>query len=455
MGTNEEGESDVTNRRSKRRAQWAWYLYDAGNSAYAAVVLLAIYATYFKETVVGGALGSFYWGIAVTSATAIVAVVAPILGAVSDVTGNKKRLLLTFTVMACAFTASLFFVTEGAVALGMALFILAEVGYRSAQVFYNAFLPEIASERDMGRVSGNGWAIGSAGGVLCLLIVLAAVKGVGGALVVRAALVFTAVYFAAFTVPFFRCVGERAERRRLPRGRELVMLPLRRLGETVRAARRHREFGRFLLAFLLYNEGILITLSYGAILGATLFGLGQEGIIVFMILVQVASIPGAFLPGVMIGRFGVRNTLLASLGGMVGAIVWLFFTRSALAFYAIGVVAGFSLTAVQSVSRATVGLLAPAGRSAEFYGFYAVAGRTSSAVGPAIFGAIVFHVARSLERGGQMAALAEQAAHRYALLSIVGFLLVGAALLLTVATRAGRTAKTVPSVAMREGEIDG
>jgi len=430
----------VTNGVSKRRAQWAWYLYDAGNSAYAAVILLAIYATYFKDAVVGGALGSFYWGIAVTTATAIVAVIAPILGAVADISGNKKRLLLAFTVMACAFTASLFFVTEGAIALGMALFILAEVGYRSAQVFYNAFLPEIASENEMGRISGNGWAIGSAGGVLCLAIVLVAVRVVGGTIVVRAALVFTALYFAAFAVPFFRRVAERAERRPLPRGRELIALPIRRIAETIRAARHHREFGKFLVAFLVYNEGILITLSYGAILGATLFGLGQEGIIVFMILVQVASIPGAFVPGLMIGRFGVRNTLLLSLAGMVGAVVWLFFTRSALAFYAIGIVAGFSLTAVQSVSRATVALLAPTGRSAEFYGFYAVAGRTSSAVGPAVFGAIVFHVARSLERSGQTALLAEQAAHRYALFAIIGFLLVGAALLLAVTARAGRAA---------------
>ena len=426
------------NRPANKRARWAWYLYDAGNSAYAAVVLLAIYATYFKDAVVGGALGSFYWGIAVTAATAIVAIMAPILGTIADALGNKKRFLLLFTAMACTFTASLFFVTEGAIVLGMALFILAEVGYRSGQVFYNAFLPEIASETEMGRVSGNGWAIGSAGGVLCLLIVLAAVKGVGGTLIVRAALIFTALFFAGFTIPMFRWVTERAEKRALPRGRELLILPFRRLAQTIRAAQQHREFGKFLLAFLLYNEGILITLSFGAILGATLFGLAQEQLIVFMILVQVASVPGAFLPGLMVGRIGVRVTLLLSLAGLVGAILWLFFTRSVMAFYAIGAVAGFALTAAQSVSRATVGLLAPKGRSAEFYGFFAIAGRTSSAVGPAVFGAIVLHVARSLERAGQTAVLAEQVAHRYALFSIIGFLIVGATVLLTISDHAGR-----------------
>lgn len=428
----------MATERARVRERWAWYLYDAGNSAYAAVVLLAVYAAYFKDAVVGGALGSFYWGIAVTTATAVVAVIAPILGAVADASGSKRRFLLLFTSIACAFTASLFFVTEGAIALGMALFILAEVGYRSGQVFYNAFLPELASEREMGRVSGNGWAVGSAGGVLCLLLVLAAVKGIGGTLVVRGALVFTAIYFAAFAIPMFRWVTERTERRPLPRGREMVILPFRRLWQTVLAAREHREFGKFLLAFLLYNEGILITLSFGAILGATLFGLEQEQLIIFMILVQVASVPGAFLPGLMVGRIGVRATLLFSLVGLIGAVLWLFFAQTTMAFYVIGAIAGFALTAAQSVSRGTVALLAPKGKSAEFYGFFAIAGRTSSAVGPAIFGAIVFHVSRVLERSGREVALAEQTAHRYALFAIIGFLILGGLMLLTVSGRAGR-----------------
>jgi len=426
-----------------RRARWGWYLYDAGNSAYAAVVLLAVYATYFKDAVVGGPLGSFYWGIALTTATALVAVIAPLFGAIADASANKKRLLLLCTVIACIFTASLFFVTEGAILLGMTLFILAEIGYRSGQVFYNAFLPEIANRSQIGRVSGNGWAIGSAGGVLCLLLVLVAVKGLGGTLVVRASLVFTALYFMAFSIPLFRWLQERGEHRQLPRGRELLSLPFKRLAETIRAARDHREFGRFLISFLIYNEGILITLSFGAILGATLFDLAQEQLILFMILVQIASVPGAFLPGLIVGRIGVRPTLLLSLAGLVSAVLWLFFAQSVTAFYVIGAIAGFALTAVQSVSRATVGLLAPEGRSAEFYGFFAVAGRTSSAVGPAVFGAIVFHVARGLEHAGQAPLLAEQTAHRYALFSIVGFLVLGAAMLPAMSrpTRSRQTEK--------------
>jgi len=437
---------------SAKRARRAWYLYDAGNSAYAAVVLLAIYATYFQEHVVVNnlSMGSFLWGIAITTATAIVAVLSPILGTIADVSGRKKLFLFRLTAMSCLFTASLFFVTPGAVALGMALLILAEVGYRGSQVFYNSLLPDIATENEMGRVSGNGWAIGSAGGVVCLLIVLAAVMAIGGALVTRLAMVFTAVYFALFTIPLFRRVQEKGERRPLPKGMDLVKLPFQRLAQTFRAARQYREFGKFLLAFLIYNEGILITLSYGAILGKTLFGLQTEGIIVFMIVVQLASIPGAFVPGLMIGRIGVRNTLLLSLAGLLAGVLWLFFAESVIAFYVIGAVAGFCLTGVQSVSRGTVGMLAPAGRSAEFYGFFALAGRTSSAVGPAIFGSIVLSATNALQRSGQPADAAVMGAHRYALLTIVVFLVVGGALLLRVTGKAGRG--TPSKLARPDGE---
>ena len=127
--------------RSTRRERWAWYLYDFGNSAYASVVYLAVFSAYFKQVVVGGAEGSRLWGLSIGIALLIVAVIAPILGALADYSGAKKRLLLAFTAQAIAFTSLLFFVQKGDVALGMFFFILAEIGYRSSQVFYDGFLP--------------------------------------------------------------------------------------------------------------------------------------------------------------------------------------------------------------------------------------------------------------------------------------------------------------------------
>ncbi len=423
---------------SKKKQRWSWYLYDFGNSAYAAVVLLAVYSAYFKSEVVGGAQGSFLWGLSVGIAMLVVALLSPILGSIADYAGTKKRLLFFYTAMACVFTACLFFVTKGAIVAGMALFILAEIGYRSAQVFYNSLLPEIASEEEIGRVSGNGWAIGSAGGVVCLIIVLALIQLVGGGLTIRLSLVFTAVYFAVFAAPLFLWLKERPAIGPLPKGKSLLTLPFKRIAETVRAIRNYREFGKFMLAFLVYNDGILMTLSFAAIMGTVLFGMEQKELILFMILVQITSVPGAFVMGWVTDRLGARTSLLLSLAGMIGAVMWLYFNRSTTGFYMIGALAGFALTGVQSVSRAMVGLLSPEGRSAEFYGFFAVAGRTSSFIGPTVFGIIAARMAIYFQNRGLLDLAAEQAGQRAAILSIAAFLLVGALLLLLVNERAGR-----------------
>ena len=220
--------------------------------------------------------------------------------------------------------------------------------------------------------------------------------------------------------------------------RSLLALPFKRIAETVRAVRRYREFGKFILAFLVYNDGILMTLSFAAILGTVLFGMNQQQLILFMILVQITSIPGAFVMGWLADRTGARSALLLSLGGMLAAVVWLYFNTSIVGFYAIGALAGFALTGVQSVSRAMVGMLAPEGRSAEFYGFFAVAGRTSSFIGPTVFGIIAARMAIRFQDSGLAELAAEQAGHKAAILSIVAFLLLGGILLLFVKASAGQ-----------------
>jgi len=157
---------------STRRERVAWYLYDFGNSAYASVVLLAVYSAYFQKQVVGGAEGSRLWGLTISAAMIIVAIAAPIMGAIADYSGAKKRFLFFFTALSVLFTALLFFTKSGTVALAIGFFLLAEIGYRAAQIFYDALLPEIAAPAEMGRIAGTGWAVGSAGGIVILLLIL-------------------------------------------------------------------------------------------------------------------------------------------------------------------------------------------------------------------------------------------------------------------------------------------
>jgi UMF1 family MFS transporter len=436
----------VSDPRSTLRERWAWYLYDFGNSAYAAVVLLAVYSAYFKEGVVGGAEGSRLWGIAVGIAMLVVALTSPVLGTIADFSGAKKRFLFFFTAMCCLFTAMLFFVQKGDVLIGMLFFILAEIGYRSAQVFYNSLLPEIARPDEIGRVSGNGWAIGSAGGIICLIVVLALVMLIGGPLIVRLSLVITALYYIVSAAPIFLWLRERAQPQALPEGENYLTMALKRLGRTIKAVRKYREFVKFIIAFLVYNDGILMILDFGAILGAVLYGMEQQELIIFMIIVQLASVAGAYLFGLLADDFGSKRSLIVSLLLTVVPVFWLYFSYSRLQFYFIGALAGFALTGVQSVSRTVVGMFSPPGQSAEFYGFFAVTGRTSSFIGPTVFGLLAAEATEWYMNTQQMTALAaEQAGHRVALFSIAAFLLAGLFLLLLVNEKKGRAAAVSPA----------
>ena len=429
------------------REHRAWYLYDFGNSAYAAVVLLAIYSAYFKDQVVGGAEGSRLWGLSVGIAMLAVAITSPILGAIADFTASKKRMLALLTALSCICTALLFFVQPGDIVIGMVFFILAEIGYRGAQVFYNALLPEIAEPEEMNRVSGTGWAIGSGGGIICLLIILPLIMFIEGTLVVRFSFLITALFYAVSAIPLFVRIKERAKPQALPDGETYLSIGFRQLSATFRQARHFRQFIKFMIAFLIYNDGIIMALDFAAILGAVLFGFDQQKLILMVIVVQVTSIVGAHFFGLMAQRMSGKKSLIVSLLLMLVAIFWLYFAQSAIEFWFIASLAGFALTGVQSVSRAMVGILSPPGQSAEFYGLFAVSGRTSSFIGPTIYGWLALATAHWYEGQGMAALAAEQAGQRIAVLSIAIFLGVGLVLLLTVNERKGRMAAETASLA--------
>ncbi len=424
--------SVITKIKSANREHLAWYLYDFGNSAYAAVILLAVYSAYFKGTVVGGAEGSRLWGIAVGIAMLVVAVSSPVLGAIADFSASKKRFLLIFSSISWAFTALLYFVEEGDVFIGMLFFILAEIGYRSGQVFYNSLLPEIAEPEEMGRVSGNGWAIGSLGGILALLILLPLIISVEGTWIVRFSLAFTSLYFAAAAMPAFFWIKERAVPKQLPEGASYLSVAFKRLVDTAKTLGDFKDFIRFIIAFLVYNDGILMALNFASIIGAVLFGMNQQQLIIFMIIVQITSVLGAYLAGIAGKKFGFKQSLTYSLIMMIAVVLGMLFAQNLGQFYFIGALAGFALTGVQSVSRTLVGYFAPQGRSAEFYGFFAVTGRTSSFIGPTIYGLIAFGAAQYFENRGYLSLMAEQLGQRVAIASIVVFLLIGLLILANV-----------------------
>ncbi len=427
--------------KERKRAQWGWYLYDFGNSAYAAVVLLAIYSAYFKGSVVGGAEGSRLWGISVGIAMLVSAIISPILAVIADHSAFKKRFLFFFSSLSWVFTGLLFFVQKGDIFLGMLFFILAEIGYRSGQVFYNSLLTEVAEPDEIGRISANGWAIGSAGGILCLLLVLPAIVLIEDSdLPVRGAFIFTAIFFLLSALPTFLWVKERGDHKSVPEGKNYLTLAFSRLGRTFRSVKHFHEFIKFIIAFLIFNDGIVMALDFAAIIGAVLYGMTQTQLIILMILVQFASVFGAYLSGLYGERVGFMRALVVSLLLMIAAVVWMFFNTTLTGFFIIASLAGFALTGVQAITRTMAGIFAPKGQSAEFYSFFAIAGKTSSFIGPTIYGFLATGVALRLEAQGMATLLAEQAGQRAGIISIAVFLVIGLFILLTVSDQRARQA---------------
>ena len=437
--------------KKKKRAQWAWYFYDFGNSAYAAVVLLAVYAAYFKQSVVGTAEGSALWGLALTISMLVVAVISPFLGTLADYSGRKKTFLLVMTFISIIFTGLLFFVNKGDVFLGMILFIIAEIGYRAGQVFYNSLLVDVADEDEIGKVSGNGWAIGSLGGIICLVIVLVLIQlNPGNSLVIRWSFVITAVYYALFTLPTIFWLEEK-HRPQKKSGKGFFTIAIERLKNTIKSVANFKEFIKFMIAVLIYNDGIIAALDFAAIIGAVVFGVTSTELIIFVIIVQVTNVAGAYLYGLLGEKIGYKQSLINSLVLMIISVLGMMFVPSKTGFFVVGALAGFAMAGVQSLSRTMVSVFAPAHKSAEFYGFFSLTGRTSSIIGPGVMGLAATGLSNWLFKALSQAdvalanneatkTVAEQIGTRFALVTIVFFLLVGLMPLLFVNENEGRKA---------------
>jgi MFS transporter, UMF1 family len=423
-------EKALSTPQAVKKARHAWYFYDFGNSAYAAVVLLAVYSSYFSNVVVGKAHGPTLWNYAVGIAAIIVAVTSPVMGTIADFSKSKKKFLFFFSVMAVVFTGLLFFVQAGDVFTGMLFFILAEIGYRAAQVFYDALLVDVSTPETIGDVSGKGWAMGMLGGIACLLLVLVPIQLFpGNTLVIRLAFVITAIFFAIASIPMFLRVRQLNEPEKLPAGETTIGHAFKSLGNTFRDVKKYKEFMKYAVAFLIYNDGIMMLMDNAALIGGILYGMKTAQLIILIIILQVTGAAGAYLFGKISNKQSSKESLLYSLIILIVAIIGLFFFKSMIAFYIIGGIAGFSLSGVQAVSRTMVSQLTPHTKTAEFYGFLSVAGRTSTFIGPVVYGSVYALMLNRWLKAGVDEAAAKAHGVYWALGAVLAFLVIGLLLL--------------------------
>jgi UMF1 family MFS transporter len=317
-----------------------------------------------------------------------------VLGAIADFSAAKKKFLLAFAYGGGLFTLLLFFIGSGEVWHTLLLFLCGQICFISANVFYDAFLPQIASDEHMDRVSAKGYSFGYVGGGIQFLLALALVTfhqrlGISLDLAVRLAMIMAGLWWAGFTLFTWKNLHEAPARQAMPERFRRWPLPLAYVGigvsrtlGTIRRVRRFRHLLLFLIAYMLYNDGIQTVIDMAAIYGKEELGLATQHLMLTLLVIQFVAWGGAFLFSAISARIGTKRAVMTTLVLWSAIVVYAYVMTSVTEFFALGVLVGTVLGGSQALSRSYYGSMIPENASAEFYGFYTVFSKFSAIWGP-------------------------------------------------------------------------
>jgi UMF1 family MFS transporter len=434
----------------QKREIFGWAMYDFANSAFATTILAVIFNQYFATVVAGGERGVELFGFRLHGASfftfsvafsmVVSAVLSPLLGAVADASASKKKFLMVFCYTAILFTGLLYFVQAGNYWRGAIFFIIANIGFAGGNVYYNAFLPEISTDENIGRISGLGWALGYIGGGVLLAINLIMLKYPGwlgfptGYFTVQDCFLSVAFWWLIFSLPTFLLLRERAQKILPSFGKSYFAEGYQRLRHTFLRIRTFRELTKFLVAYLIYNDGIETVIIMASIFGAQVLGMETGEIILFFLMIQGIAFFGSMIFGFLADAMGNKRAVMISLGMWSLIVIWAFklgiLWDPKTEYWILGVLAGLVLGGSQAASRSLQGIFTPDANSAEFYGFFAVSGKFASVFGPLIYGILVA-ITGDVQSG---------------ILSVLLFFIVGMAILWTVNEKKGIEEKQKPVI---------
>ena len=369
----------------------SWAFFDFANTAFSVIIVTVIYSKYFTNYVASGQ--KWLWGLAVSISMVLAAMLSPPMGAIADVSRNRKRFLLLFTMVSVICTALMYFVSKGDILLGLILFILANIGFEAGLVFYDAFLPNLTSKKNYGRVSGYGFAMGYLGALAVLLIVMVLLPDASSPdyyYYIRLSFVIAAAFFLFFSFPIFLFVSEPRIDNPLKKG--LIKNGMDKSFATLKEIfikSKYPSVKKFLFAFFLYNDAIITIIAFASIFATNILKMSDEEIIYFFVIVQSTAVAGSFIFGIISDHIGPKKTITITLVIWIAVIIGAFFITTIAEFYIIGLLAGLSIGSSQSCSRSLMALLTPGEREAEFFGFYdGLFGKSSAVIGPLFYGII-------------------------------------------------------------------
>ncbi|HSB10633.1 MAG TPA: MFS transporter [Blastocatellia bacterium] len=427
---------------SKRREQVGWYFYDWANSAFYTTVVTVFLGPYLTGVAKAAAesmgaentfvhplgikvfYGSFFPYVVALS-VGLQMVFLPILGAIADYSHRKKQMLALFAFIGSFATIGLYFVDGTNYMLGGGLFVLANLSYGASIVFYNSFLPDIASAEERDRVSSIGWAIGYLGGGLLLALNLylfskAESFGLTSAHAVRISLASSGAWWALFTLIPITTLRNRLRAKEPPPGQNYLVTGFKQLRHTIRTARRYPQTLLFLIAFLLYNDGIQAVIALASVFGAEELKLDQSTLVQVILLVQFAAFFGSLIFNWVAKGVGSKRAIVVSLVIWTGVLVYAYgFLQTRTQFFILAAVIAIVLGGSQALSRSVYSLMIPKGQEAEYFSLYEVSDKGTSWLAPLMFGL----------------ALQFTGSYRVAILSLVVFFIAGLTLLVRVNVR--------------------
>ena len=400
----------------------SWALYHWAENAYGTTVMAALLPVYYSHVAASTLTANqatVYWGYTNTIALLLVAILSPMLGTIANLLGIRKRLLLIFTSIGIFASATLYFVTSGDWLMASVIFIVGNIGFALSDVFHDSFLPHIAKPEDIDRVSSRGFAIGYLGGGIMLAINIAMIQLMSDKeLAARLSFVSVSIWWAVFTIPLILNVKE-PDKTGKGNGSALIE-GFRELSKTFHNIKRYRQLSIFLIAFLIYNDGIGTIFKMATIYGAEL-GLGRNTLIGALLLALFVGAPSAFFFGWLAKRIGAKKCIYICLFGYMLISIGGFFISKPIDFWILGAAVGTVMGGAQALSRSYFGSMIPKAKTAEFFGFYGMSSRLGGFLGPLVFAVV-----------GQMTGNS-----RYAIVSLLIFFILGAILLMHVDEKEG------------------
>jgi UMF1 family MFS transporter len=417
--------------RDYRRVINSWAMYDWANSAFATVILTAVFPVYYRALVTNAGYppetATAYWAYTTSASLLAVALLGPLLGAMADVAG-KKRFLGVALVLGVFGSIGLAFLGRDTFLLASLIFAVANIGFAGGNIFYEALLPHIARSDDMDRVSARGYALGYLGGGLLLIInVLWLIRPAwfwlpDREIALQASFISVGAWWWAFSWPLFRNVPEPGGFARTRMSLNVALDGCRRLARTLGQMRRYKQLALFLVAFWIYNDGISTIIKIATAYGDEI-GVDHNDMLMALILTQFIGFPSTLLFGALAQFLGAKRTILLGLAVYMLISMAGFFMTTAAHFYVLAIVVGLVQGGTQALSRSLFATLVPKSRSAEFFGFFSTGEKFAGVIGPAIFGLV-----------GQLTG-----SSRWGIISVTFLFIAGALLLWRVDEEAGRS----------------